>query len=294
MPDPLATSARGRLISMALMTAELVRRQLRLRIRRQAQRGGAALAWALRRMHRSADRLGVTVVIVNWNSLPFARVTLEAVRSMSPPGTQVLVVDNGSSDGSVNYLRTLPGVRVIRLPTNVGHGAALDVGAALVETEFMAVLDVDAFPISNSWLDEPLEALRSGADVAGAFVYRNFIHPCFLVTRTALIHDLGLTFRPAGHKRGRLRRAPLYMDTGEALSHRIVTHRGGGHRLHRIGVTEVIGDRRAASVFGGLVYHNQGATWGPNMAAAMVEWEAATSRFHPQLVVSGAGGGETA
>jgi glycosyltransferase involved in cell wall biosynthesis len=228
----------------------------------------------------------VTVLLVNWNSLPFARVTLEAVRTMSPPDTEVLVVDNGSSDGSVAYLRTLPDVRVMRLPTNVGHGAALDLGVTRVRTEYVAVLDVDAFPISDRWLDEPLAALAAGADVAGAYAYRNFIHPCYLVTRTALLRDLGLTFRPAGHKKGRLRRAPFYMDTGEALSHRVVIHRGGGHRLHRIGISEVVGDRGTAMVFGNLVYHNQGATWGPKMDAAMVEWEAATARFHPDVAAS--------
>lgn len=252
--------------------------QYEQRLRRMGQRGGAVTAWVLRRRARPL-RPGATVLIVNWNSLPYLTATVGAVRRLSPVDISILVVDNGSSDGSREYLRSLGGVTTVFLPTNVGHGAALDIGAALVDTEHLVVLDVDAFPIVEGWLSEPMAALASGAQVAGAHLYRNFIHPCWLVMPTRLVRELELTFRPIGHKRGRFRRAPFYMDTGEALSHRLIIHHGGGSAIHRIAATQRLGSRGSATVIGGAVYHNQGATWGAGKDAAAAEWREALVHF---------------
>ena len=84
--------------------------------------------------------------------LGILRVPLDAIRAMSPRDTEIVVVDNGSSDGSIDFLRSRRDVRVMALPSNLGHGVALDLGVARVRTEYLAVLDVDAFPISDRWL----------------------------------------------------------------------------------------------------------------------------------------------
>lgn len=206
-------------------------------------------------------RPGVTVLTVNWNSLEFLRVMLDATRAMSPQDTEVFVVDNGSSDGSLEFLRSHQDVRVLRLPFNVGHGPALDIAVPLVDTEFLAVLDIDAFPVSPDWLSASVSALRGGAKIAGAHAYRNYIHPCFLVTHTPMLHEYDLTFRSFRRARHRFRKAPLMLDVGESLSQRVILHFGGGHALHRFPMTSVEGPGTAGATFGGLVYHHQGATW---------------------------------
>src|SRR5436305_1647746 len=89
---------------------------------------GASVAWLMRTRTPSEYRPGVTVMTVNWNSLPFLQFMLDAVRASSPLGTEVLVVDNASSDGSLAYLSRCDDVRQIRLPFNFGHGVALDIG----------------------------------------------------------------------------------------------------------------------------------------------------------------------
>ncbi|MDO8392266.1 MAG: glycosyltransferase [Actinomycetota bacterium] len=229
------------------------------------------------RRNRSATdyRPGVTVVTVNWNSLPFLSVMLDATRAMSPPDTEILVVDNGSTDGSRDYLATRRDVRVARLPLNFGHGIALDLALPTVDTEFVAILDVDAFPINDKWLSVSVAALESGALVAGAHMHRNFIHPCFFVTRTKLIHDLGLTFRPFGRTQSRFRVAPLFLDVAEALCQRLIIYGGGSAVLHRFPITSLKGPGMAGAVFGGLVYHNQGATWGERKGIAPSDWHEA-------------------
>lgn len=245
---------------------------------------GAATARALRLRAPRTYRPGVTVVTVNWNSLPYLRSTIEAVRATSPGNTEILVFDNGSSDDSFEYLQSRDDVRAMRSPINLGHGVALDLAVAGVRTELIAVLDVDAFPISNRWLPESTAALDAGAQVAGARMHRNFVHPCFLVTRTSLLHRYGLTFRPVGSLAKLESEAPLFLDVGEALSQRVIVKFGGGHALHFFDITSVRGPGGTGSVFGDLVYHNQFATQGAHQSNALGVFEQEFQRYHPALV----------
>lgn len=255
------------------------------------RRAGAGVARLQRTRTPSHYRTGTTVLVVNWNSLWFLRRTLGAVRAMSPPATEIIVVDNGSTDGSRTFLRDRQDVRALLLPVNVGHGVALDLGAARVETEYLAVLDVDAFPISDRWLDESISALEDGAQIAGARLHRNFVHPCFLVARTSVLHQYGLTFRPEGSLSRYATRAPLFLDVGEALSQRILVKFGGGRSLHFFEATSAVGPGLAGAVFGGLVYHNMYATQGIHQSSAEAMFGQAFEEHHPQLAgVAGRGG----
>ena len=244
---------------------------------------GAAATAALRRNAPRSYRPGVTVLTVNWNSLPFLRRMLDATRAMSPNGTEIVVVDNASHDGSLGYLRGRDDIRTIRLPVNFGHGVALDFGVSRIDTEFLAVLDVDAFPISDRWLDRSVKALDAGAKLAGAHLHRNFVHPCFLVTRTAMLHELALTFRPVGSLSGLASGAPLFLDVGEALSQRVIVKYGGGRALHFFEITSLRGPGNAGAVFDGLVYHNQYATQGDRNATALGIFIEALQAHHPGL-----------
>ncbi len=247
--------------------------------------GGASIA-AIRRVRHPRDyRPGVTVITVNWNSLPFLRRTLAAIEAMSPSGTDVVVVDNASTDGSREYLAGRQGIRTLLLPLNVGHGVALDLAVAGVDTEYLAVLDVDAFPVAPDWLEQSIAALEAGAQVAGAHLHRNFIHPSFLVTRTRVVHEFGLTFRPVGTLAQLDRSAPLFLDVGEALSQRMIVKFGGGRALHFFEPTSTRGPGLAGSVFGGIVYHNLYATQGTGKGNALEMFEAAFAEHHADLTI---------
>lgn len=82
----------------------------------------------------------VTVIVVTFNSahcLPALRAALSAF-------PQIIVVDNGSDDGSATQARTqLPHARVLALPQNLGFGAANNRALALVDTPFALLLNPD-------------------------------------------------------------------------------------------------------------------------------------------------------
>lgn len=250
---------------------------------RMVRAAGSSVAAVRRRATPATLRPGTTVVTVNWNSVEFLRPMLEAVVAMSPRDTEILVVDNGSTDGSRDFLASRPDLRAMLLPVNVGHGVALDLALPTVSTEYIAVLDVDAFPISDRWLSAALASLADGAQIAGARMIRNFVHPCYLVTRTDLIHRFGLTLRPVGSLDPRPSRAPLFLDVGEALSQRVMIRFGGTRALRFFEPTSIRGPGSTGTVFGDLVYHNLYATQGVHHGEALRAFREAFADYHPAL-----------
>ena len=121
------------------------------------------------RAHRRLRRLRagqVTIVTVNWNSCQYLRALLRIVRRRTRREVQILVVDNGSSDGSRALLAREPNMRAVRLPFNLGHDLALDIGFLLVDTEYVVALDVDAIPLHERWLKELLQPLSTGSEIS--------------------------------------------------------------------------------------------------------------------------------
>jgi len=207
-----------------------------------------------RRARRRLDRLepGATVVTVNWNSWPHCQVLIDVVRRRSPAGTRIIVVDNGSSDGSREQLAARADVRAVRLPLNVGHELALDIGVLLCESEHVVVFDVDAFPLHDDWLEELLAPLAEGAQVAGARLNRSYVHPCCWAMRTARFVSMGHSFR--SHYQPRSGERDASGDSGEEISLREAP------AVRFFEVTSQRGPGDVGTVFGNLVYHNFYAT----------------------------------
>lgn len=203
--------------------------------------------------HLGSLRAGAaTVVTVNWNSWEHLAVLIDLVGRRSPAGTEILVVDNRSSDGSQERLRERSDVRRALLPANMGHDLALDIGALLCETEYVVTLDVDAFPLHDRWLKELLGPLADGAMVSGARLNREYVHPCCWAMRTARFVERGHSFRSLYKPREEDRDASG--DVGEEIS------AAEAPELHFLEVSSQRGPGDVGTVFGNLVYHNFYAT----------------------------------
>ena len=83
----------------------------------------------------------VAVVIPGWNTLGFLPACLESLAGQNLE-TEVLVVDNGSGDGSVEYLQR-EGVPHVALPRNVGFAAAVNLAMARTSAPTVLVLNAD-------------------------------------------------------------------------------------------------------------------------------------------------------
>lgn len=83
----------------------------------------------------------VAVVIPSWNSLGLLPRCLDSLRAQGEE-IELLVVDNGSRDGSLEYLRR-EGVDHVALPANVGFAAAVNLGVARTRAAAVLVLNAD-------------------------------------------------------------------------------------------------------------------------------------------------------
>lgn len=95
---------------------------------------------------------------------------LDAVLAQRAPWPfEVIVMDSGSTDGSVDLVRAR-GVRCeVIAPESFGHGRTRNQLASLSAGEFLVFITQDAKPASPEWLHKLVEACDAGADVAGAF-----------------------------------------------------------------------------------------------------------------------------
>jgi GT2 family glycosyltransferase len=83
----------------------------------------------------------VAVVIPSWNTMTFLPSCLESLREQGI-AIETIVVDNGSSDGSVEYLEREK-VPHVALPENVGFAAAVNLGAARTAVPAILALNAD-------------------------------------------------------------------------------------------------------------------------------------------------------
>ena len=204
---------------------------------------------------------GVTIAIVNWNSFDLLRDVLRALERFGPPThgrLDILVIDNGSTDGSRTYLRarrTEGRLRCILLPHNLFHGPAMDLAFLLSRTEYVVALDVDAFPVAPDWLETLLTPLDNGRYVSGAEAQRGYVHPCCLAMRTSYFARRRHTFTPHVGTWDPVHLGRDEWDTGESI-----TRREGLARSATFPRTRVRGPLQLGSVFGNFVYHNGAST----------------------------------
>ena len=98
--------------------------------------------------------LNFSIIIPNYNGKAFLKDCITSIEASGYPRAsfEVVVVDNGSSDGSVDLIRKLsPGTRIISLECNTGFVNAINTGATAARSEFLVFLNND-MRVSSGWL----------------------------------------------------------------------------------------------------------------------------------------------
>ncbi len=110
----------------------------------------------------------VSVVVVNWNRGDLLRACLRSLEAQSFRDFEILVVDNGSGDGSPAMVEAeFPAARVIRNDANRGYCAANNQGIAAARGRYVALINNDA-EADPRWIEELLGAFRVADDVGMA------------------------------------------------------------------------------------------------------------------------------
>jgi GT2 family glycosyltransferase len=150
----------------------------------------------------SSPAPGVSVVIPNWNGRQWLAQCLDALAGQQLAAAEVIVVDNGSGDGSVAYLRQAhPDVTVLELGANTGFAHAANRGLELAANELVALVNTDV-ALAPDWLARMSAALLADP-LAGAVAGK-----MLSMADPGLVYDAGDILRRDGacEQRGRFMR----------------------------------------------------------------------------------------
>jgi len=107
----------------------------------------------------------VSIIVPLYNQLAYTKGCLEGLRRTVQPDTEIILVDNASSDGTADFLTTLTGVQVIANSENRGCAGAWNQGVRAAAGEWLVILNNDVI-LSSGWVAGLLSASRRwGLDI---------------------------------------------------------------------------------------------------------------------------------
>ncbi|MGV8879992.1 MAG: glycosyltransferase family 2 protein [Sphingobacteriaceae bacterium] len=110
----------------------------------------------------------VAVVILNWNGLKFLRDFLPSVLASTYPNLNIIVGDNGSSDGSLAFVReTFPSVLTLENGENYGFTGGYNRILHRVEADYFVLLNSDV-EVTPGWIEPVITLMETDALIAAA------------------------------------------------------------------------------------------------------------------------------
>src|SRR5579864_5632586 len=103
----------------------------------------------------------VAAVVPHWNRRDLLQALLANLGQQTRAFDEILVVDNGSADGSAAVAER-SGARVVRLDRNLGFAAAVNRGIEATKADWIAILNNDV-TLAPDWLATLLSAIEKAA-----------------------------------------------------------------------------------------------------------------------------------
>ena len=109
----------------------------------------------------------ITIAIPHFQTLELIKLCLRSIRKYTPQPYNVIVIDNGSRDESLEYLRSVKWIKLIQRDRGLAktgswaHGSALDIGLKNTDTEFFLALHSDVIIKNSSWLNKLISPFKN-------------------------------------------------------------------------------------------------------------------------------------
>jgi GT2 family glycosyltransferase len=116
----------------------------------------------------SATSPSVTIIVLNYNGEAHLRACLPSLDALEYPAASVMVADNGSTDGSLAYVRrSHPRAQVVAFERNLGFAAGYNRAVAQAGTEYVALLNNDT-RVAPHWLSALVDTVERHQVAAAA------------------------------------------------------------------------------------------------------------------------------
>ncbi|HEU5167216.1 MAG TPA: glycosyltransferase family 2 protein [Chitinophagaceae bacterium] len=100
------------------------------------------------------------IVILNWNGQNYLEKFLPSVLATAYENIEVVIADNGSSDGSVSFLqKQFPQVKLIRFDENNGFAKGYNLALQNIQADYYAIINSD-IEVQQGWLSPIIELLE--------------------------------------------------------------------------------------------------------------------------------------
>jgi len=215
----------------------------------------------------------VSVVVPSWNGRHHLEVLLPSLAAQTTSDFETVVVDNASSDGTVEWLaREWPDVRVVALPENAGFAGPVNRGIEAARGDHVALVnnDVELDPRFLETLLATLDAYPAAGSVAARMV---------VFRDRGVIDGAGdeLLWSGTAHPRGRGEPVARWDEPGEVFS------ASGGAALYRGDALADVG-----LLDEDFFAYQEDVDWG--FRARLAGW---SCRYEPRAIAYHVGGGTT-
>ncbi|MEW6599421.1 MAG: glycosyltransferase [Nitrospirota bacterium] len=138
---------------------------------------------------KNTARGGVSIVIPVFNNIKYTMQCLEAVAANTAyEPYEVVIVDNGSTDGTKEYLASLSGdVRILSNDTNLGFAPACNQGARAAQGDYIVFLNNDTVP-QPGWLENMVKVVREMPEAA--IVGSKLLYPDDTIQHAGVVFDV--------------------------------------------------------------------------------------------------------
>lgn len=110
------------------------------------------------------DNPKISIVIVNYNGEKYLRRTLSAFLSLTYTNKEIIVVDNGSTDGSREYIKTLKDIKLIESPKLREKNFACNLWVKNASGEYILMCDNDLLVTQNDLLEDIIAMYQEKKD----------------------------------------------------------------------------------------------------------------------------------
>jgi len=226
----------------------------------------------------------VSVIIVNFNGLGHLECCLDSLQRSDFKDFETLLVDNGSKDGSCEFVRQrYPWVQLLELGRNTGFAIANNVAAQKSQAPYLAFLNND-IEVDSAWLGRLVDAAGKNREVvAWASKMLMFDHRELLNGVGGAMNEVGYTFDLGMYERDSgqydISQEVIFPSAGACLIRREAFIAAGGfddrffmyHEDVDLGWTLWLLGGRIVTVPSAVVYHKFGGTSKRTMGMARRE-----------------------
>jgi GT2 family glycosyltransferase len=106
----------------------------------------------------------VSCIVLNWNGSSIVKECVESLKKLHYSSVEIIVVDNASTDSSLEVLGTLDAITIVRNAENLGYAGGNNAGFRIAKGTYVATINNDIV-VEPTWLDEPVALLERNSAI---------------------------------------------------------------------------------------------------------------------------------